>query len=301
MADQWPGQFDFNWCTLENSAVALLDLQGSGNESEGFGGLHTVVINDFAFADNLSPNYLKNVTVQQYPSYMGGAWTPVVSVNCSMQDCGINGLFMAGVDTSESHAPAVRIYSGQANPTTIFSNTMMGGQDILDAKSKPGGGFVTRSVGGWTIAAPAKTCPVRADCTVENVSQVLSGSSDFALLVGETGGESEGNASWGLSHDGTMHHWGPDGTHIALKQHLKGSIRWDPPALAPSGMAKIKIAVAGASPGDICVASLTSMSGLGQLTCHVVEEGGVDVVLMAGESLDVTPGFARAVVTKFAW
>ena len=301
LADQWPGQFEFNWCTLENSAVSLLDLQGSGSTTDSFAGLHTVIISDFAFADNVPPNYIKNHTLKKYPSYMGGAWTPAVSVNCSMQDCGINGLFMSGVDTSESHAPAVRVYSGQADPVTIFSNTMMGGQDILDADDKPAGGFVTRSVGGWTMAAPAKTCPTRADCKEANVSQVLSGASDFALLVGETGGDNDGNASWGLSHDGTTHHWGPDGAHTALKRHLKGSAPWDPPALETSAMAKVAVAITGASPGDVCVATLTSMTGLGQLSCHVVKEGSVDVVLMAGEPLDVPRGVARAVVSQFAW
>jgi hypothetical protein len=68
MADQWPGQFDFNWCTLENSAVPLLDLQGSGDVNEAFAGLHTVLINDFAFADNLNPNYITNHTIKKHPS-----------------------------------------------------------------------------------------------------------------------------------------------------------------------------------------------------------------------------------------
>ena len=39
-------------------------------------GLHTVVINDFAFADNLDPNYIKDETIKKYPSYEGGAFTP---------------------------------------------------------------------------------------------------------------------------------------------------------------------------------------------------------------------------------
>ena len=39
-------------------------------------GLHTVVIDDFAFADNLDPNYIKDETIKKYPSYEGGAFTP---------------------------------------------------------------------------------------------------------------------------------------------------------------------------------------------------------------------------------
>ena len=39
-------------------------------------GLHTIVINDFAFADNLDPNYIKDETIKKYPSYEGGAFTP---------------------------------------------------------------------------------------------------------------------------------------------------------------------------------------------------------------------------------
>jgi hypothetical protein len=302
MADQWPGQFDFNWCTLENSAVSLLDLQGSGNTTDSFAGLHTVNINDFAFADNLQPHYLTNYTPKTYPSYMGGAWTPAVSINCSMQDCAINGLVMAGVDTSESHAPAVRIYAGQVNPATIFSNTLMGGQDILDAQDAPAGGYVTRSVGGFTIASPAKTCPTRADCHVANTSgQVLSGGSDFALLVGQTGGQSGGNASWGLSHDGATHHWAPEGTgHTVLRRHITGTSVWDPPALKTRGeMTKTSVSVDGASPGDVCVAALTSMAGLAQLSCHVVAEAVGDMGLLAGESRGLPHGTTRVAISKF--
>ena len=153
------------------------------------------------------------------------------------------------------------------------------------------------------MAAPASTCPTRADCkpTNDTSSPGLSGSSDFALLVGETGGESDGNASWGLSHDGTTHHWGPDGTHTAFKGHLMGTSPWDPPALEAAAMAKVSVSVAGASRGDVCAATLTTMDGLGQISCHVVREGKVDVVLMAGESLDLPPGTARVVISRFAW
>ena len=89
-------------------------------------GLHTIVINDFAFADNLDPNYIKDETIKKYPSYEGGAFTPAVAINCSMPDCGLEGLYMTGVDTSESHAPAVRVYAGSVQPATISSNQQMG-------------------------------------------------------------------------------------------------------------------------------------------------------------------------------
>jgi hypothetical protein len=150
-----------------------------------------VLINDFAFADNLNPNYIKNRTIKKYPSYMGGAWTPAVSINCSMQDCTLDGLFMSGIDTSESHAPAVRIYDGHVNPATIFSNTMMGGTDIVDDSNSPAGGFVTHSAGGFTIAG-AQTKSAASD----SVGAPLSGASDFAVLVGSTGKDTDGNGSW---------------------------------------------------------------------------------------------------------
>ena len=310
-ADQWPGQFDFNWCTLENSATPLLDLQGSGVDTDVAAGLHTIIISDFAFADNLDPNYIKNHTIKKYPAWSGGAWTPVVSINCSMprggsNNCALNGLVMTGIDTSEAHAPAVRIYDGQVGPATITSNTMMGGTDVVDADSKPAGGFVTRSVGGYTIAASAARCPTGASCPPDegdNVSpQPLSGRSNFALLVGETSGAMVGNASWGLDHSGGVHHWGPKTEHTVLRGRTKGWAPWDPPPLAPGAMAKVSVAVPGAERGDSCIASLTTMAGLGQLTCHVAAPPGwVEVVLMAGEPLDVVAGEARAVVTQFAW
>ena len=43
-----------------------------------------------------------------------------------MPDCGLEGLYMTGVDTSESHAPAVRVYAGSVQPATISSNQQMG-------------------------------------------------------------------------------------------------------------------------------------------------------------------------------
>ena len=243
---------------------------------------------------------------------MGGAWTPAVSINCSMQDCAFNGLIMSGIDTSESHAPAVRVYEGRVNPATITSNTMMGGQDIVDADGKPAGGFVTRSVGGFTIAAP-HTCPTGAHCDpppANGTGVPLSGAADFALLVGSTGVQSDGseggNASWGLDHQGATHHWGPGGSaHTTLLRHTKGSAVWDPPALSAAGwgvsMAKIAVDVEGAEVGDMCAAALTSMAGLGQVTCHVVQSSVVDVVLSAGEELDVSVGVARVVVSKFVF
>ena len=178
---------------------------------------------------------------------------------------------------------------------------------MVNASGAPAGGFVTRSAGGYTIARPAKPdCvggkPPQPPSPAPLPGQVLSGDSEFALLVGETGGESGGNASWALDHAGATHHWGPDGgSHTALLRHTKGSGRWDPPALVAGGMAMTTLAVEGAEPGDACAPSLTSMRGLGQLTCHVREAGVVEVVLMAGAAMDVPSGEARAVVSKFAW
>ena len=71
-----------------------------------------------------------------------------------------------------------------------------------------------------------------------------------------------------------------------------------PPLANPIGG---PVFIEGAEPGDACAPSLTSMRGLGQLTCHVREAGAVEVVLMAGAAMDVPSGEARAVVSKFAW
>ena len=189
---------------------------------------------------------------------------------------------------------------------------MMGGQDVVDEAGAPAGGFVTRSAGGHTIAAPAGA---KMDCVgclpkVPSVpageplpGQPLSGRSDFALLVGETGGDGGGNASWALDHRGAVHHWGPGGSgHVALNRRIKGSADWDPPPLNVGAMAKLSVSVDGAVVGDLCTATLTSLGDrLGAVNCHVVDADRVSVVLAAGEAMDVPMGQARAVVSNFAW
>ena len=37
-----------------------------------------------------------------------------------MPDCGLEGLYMTGIDTSESHAPAVRVYAGSTSEADLL-------------------------------------------------------------------------------------------------------------------------------------------------------------------------------------
>ena len=55
------------------------------------------------------------------------------------------------------------------------------------------------------------------------------------------------------------------------------------------------------SSGVVHSSLAATMAGLGQVTCHVVQSGAVDVVLSAGEELDVSVGVARVVVSKFVF
>ena len=52
--DQWPGFYDFNWVTSEESAVPLLDVQAAAGIAY-FTGLQGVTITDFSAADPVMP------------------------------------------------------------------------------------------------------------------------------------------------------------------------------------------------------------------------------------------------------
>ena len=121
--DQWPGFFTFTESVFEESTTPLLDLQAKPNLTKdyrggtltSFVGLHSVTINEVMWVDSANvgtTNYIKN-----YPAISnntGGNAVGVVSVNCSVKDCGIDGLFMTSSSSSMGAAgggaPALRIF-----------------------------------------------------------------------------------------------------------------------------------------------------------------------------------------------
>lgn len=52
--EQWPGYYEFLWCTSEDSATPLLDIQVAPGVKQ-FEGLESVTISDFSAADRLTP------------------------------------------------------------------------------------------------------------------------------------------------------------------------------------------------------------------------------------------------------
>jgi hypothetical protein len=52
--EQWPGYYEFLWCTSEDSATPLLDIQVAVGVKL-FEGLESLTISDFSAADRVSP------------------------------------------------------------------------------------------------------------------------------------------------------------------------------------------------------------------------------------------------------
>jgi hypothetical protein len=68
--EQWPGFFEFLWCSSEDSATPLLDVQVAEHVKT-WEGLESITISDFAAADRVLPRYLG-----KYPALVSGDRAP---------------------------------------------------------------------------------------------------------------------------------------------------------------------------------------------------------------------------------
>ena len=307
--DQWPGFFTLDWSVLEVSSTPLLDLQAAPNATldwrkgtlAAFVGLHSVTITEVAWVDPPpSINYVK-----KYPAISddtGGNAVGVVAINCTVFDCGIDGLFMTSSSSSMGAAgggaPALRIFAADhATGVTVNTGGMTAAPDVLDSKGVPFGNWVSRSEGGWVAVGT-----VTGNGTNESaLSAHGAGVSTHALLLGMAG-ESSGRMA--LDFDGTMR-WGNgigdfDTLHRGNTAHTTA---WDPPALAPGKRAKLVVATPGAQLGDVATISHTAPTADWGLvwSARVAETGTVVVVLLntEEETIDVDGGTLRVVLGRF--
>ena len=172
----------------------------------------------------------------------------VVAVNCTVQGCGIDGLFMtsssSAMGAAGGGAPALRVFAADhATGITVNTGGMTAAPDVLDSQGVPFGNWVSRSEGGWVAVGT-----VAGDGTNESaLSAHGAGVSTHALLLG-LAGESAGRMA--LDFDGAMR-WGNgsgafDTVHRGNRVHTTS---WDPPELAPGKRAKLVMAAPGARLG----------------------------------------------------
>jgi hypothetical protein len=306
--DQWPGFFTFTQSVFEESTTPLLDLQAKPNLTKdyrggtltSFVGLHSVTINEVMWVDSANvgtTNYIKN-----YPAISnntGGNAVGVVSVNCSVKDCGIDGLFMTSSSSSMGAAgggaPALRIFEADhATGVTVTTGGMTAAPDVLDAANVPFGNWISRSAGGWIGVGTGTSS------NASNLSAHGAGASSHALLFGLAG---EKNARVALGFDGTMQYGDGSGPfHTTHRGSVAHSIEWDPPQLAAGKRAKLVVAAAGAQLGDVVTVGHTAASEHALLlSAHVAAAGRVVVVVLNVEEwdVDVGAGMLRVVVGRF--
>jgi hypothetical protein len=86
-----------------------------------------------------------------------------------------------------------------------------------------------------------------------------------------------------------------------IVRHTSQTHAWDPPPVADRAAVGTTVSVAGAAPGDTCVASFDRLDGGDAvLSCHVASHGGVRVTLLnaTGQSRDLPAGTLRVDLWK---
>ena len=148
--EQWPGFYEFLYCSSEDSATPLLDVQVA-EHVKSWEGLESITISDFAAADRLAPRYLdtyKALTSGEH--VMPGSRVlensvPVVALNCSQTfPCQLDGLAITSATMSMgcpgcAHSPAVRVFKGEVVGLTVENSQRLGGNDCLNAENLPVG------------------------------------------------------------------------------------------------------------------------------------------------------------------
>jgi hypothetical protein len=317
--EQWPGFFEFLWCTSEDSATPLLDVQVLEGVKV-FEGLESVTISDFAAADRHKPQYL-----DKYPKIVSGDHSPgksplmnavpIVALNCSHAfPCQLNGLTIISATQSMgcpscAHPPAVRVFSGEVVGLTVESSQKLGGNDCVNDENVAVGQTVSRSSGGWTVVGaglPAASCnasSVPANLTAQGVTK------SHALLVGVSG---ESQARLAIETSGEMYYGSgkkAGGFHTGVRQHISNTTAWGPMMIPAGKFAALDMFLVGAKPGDIVTAT---HAGLGRefalivsarVVAHDAETGfgtvAVAVHNTGGAAVDLAAGVVRAAIVQY--
>ena len=304
--DQWPGFYSFEDSTFEVSCTPLLDLQAVPNATKdwrggvlsSFVGLHSITISEVSWVDPPpSTNYLS-----RYPAIKpdtGGNAVGVVSVNCSVPDCGLDGLFVTSSSSSMGaaggDAPAVRVFQADhATGITVNTGGMTAAPDVMDAANVPFGNWISRSAGGWLGVG------TELGSNSSNMTAHGEGAASHALLFGLAG---ERNARIAMDYDGALRYGDGSGPfHTVHRGSVAHSVRWDPPSLAPGKSAKHAVEVAGVEVGDVVTVAHTSAGEHAVLwSAHVSAAGRVLVVALNADEdqVDLPLGMLRVVVGRF--
>ena len=269
-----------------------------GETLNSFIGLHSVTITEVMWVDSPpSTNYLTKYPA--IPPSTGGNPVGVVSLNCTVSDCGIDGLFLtsssSSMGASGGGAPALRVFAADhATGITVNTGGMTAAPDVLDAANVPFGNWVSRSAGGWIGVGNG------AGSNASNMSAHGVGAASHALLFGVAG---ERNARIALDFDGSMHYGDGDGPfHTVHRGSISHSVQWDPPPLATGKSAKLVVDATGSQVGDVVTVAHTAAGEHAVLwSANVVAAGRVVVVALNGEEweVDMPLGTLRVVIGRF--
>ena len=172
----------------------------------------------------------------------------------------------------------------------------------VDAAGHILGGTVGRSAGGLTVVGNKPSTS-----GLQNAPMALElGAHSTAALAVSTAGDTASRL--GVSPQGHIS-WGDGGVHgdktpptATLGTVRTATVDWNPPLLAPNGLATVNITVDGTQQGDVVTTSLVQLGFAdAQLTAGVAMPGVVKVILrnVGSAPLDLPDGLLRVVVSPF--
>jgi hypothetical protein len=278
-----PGSFDFVSCVQEQSATPLLDVQSTthlvpdGGDGY-FPGLKMVVIRDYMDADFKVPSF-------------GSADRSVVSINCSLPECTLDGFTIssAGFGTPV----AVRVYAGSVTGTTILAAdaNWLGGQPsalgVLDSAGRPVGTWRQTDGAGWLMSsAPATPA----------LSFLVSGEQKPRKVI-HTDGTVEYRRQGSIAAD--------DEPPTQFHGLLANETAWNPPYTdGHGGVTTTVVSLPGVTSGDAVSVGLSSVDAI-KHTVQITGTAGeafVKVILqnLASDGADIAPGRLRVHVHKWS-
>ena len=303
--------------------MPMLDVQARSGV-KAFNGLQQVTITDASAADMSCPNYLQKYEQwlgKRPPKHGGGECVPevvpVVALNATPTAV-LDGFTMTAVSSGEGYhwgdasgagSLAIRVFEGGVSGVTILTGQLSGAADVRDYKDRPVGGWVARSAGGWTLVGQVTNVTEMGGANLSAWGDRKQPSESKVLTIGQS---HETGARLAVEADGTIRYGdgdGPAGFHTALRRQVSNTTAWDPPSVPAGGFATTNVTLAGAVPGDLCIASLSSAGGslALEVSARVVADGEALVVLRhlgaadggAGQPLDAAPGLLRVVALQY--
>ena len=175
---------------------------------------------------------------------------------------------------------------------------------IIVQKDQPVGGWVSRSAGGWTLVGQLTNDTEMGGANLSAWGNRKPHSRSKVLTIGQA---HETGARLAVEADGTIRYGDGNGLadfHTALRRQVSNTSAWDPPPVPAGGFVTTNITLEGATPGDLCLASLSSAADslVLDVSARVVVSGEALVVLRHlgdTEPLNAAQGMLRVAALQY--